>query len=232
VIELLDDGETQHLALRVLLGLGPKGAPALDAVEAIAASGNDGVRFLAAKVLTTIGPVGITRLGALLRQWPELVGVLDAVLASGEAASVSSVASVLLLAPSGLNEARAGAIRSAIARLSDNKVRALLMLALLRFANEGLDRDWLGVATLEPPVVRRRAVVGMRSGKCTLLQLGVLAELLDDPDAGVRAAAVEALLADPAHVAACRAPLRDYALRPDADPDSVTRIDAALGVGR
>ncbi len=232
VIELLDDEEARHFALRVLLGLGPKGAPALDAVEAIAASGNDGVRFLAAKVLTTIGPGGITRLGALLRQWPELVGVLDAVLASGDAANVSSVASVLLLVPSEPNEARAGAIRSAIARLSDNKARALLTLALLRFANEGLDRDWLGVASLEPPVVRRLAVVGMRSGKCTLLQLGVLAELLDDPDAGVRAAAVEALLADPTHIAACRVPLRDYALRPDADPACVTRIDAALGVGR
>ncbi|MCA8963711.1 MAG: hypothetical protein KDC48_02435 [Planctomycetes bacterium] len=229
VVGLLGDASTQHLALRVLLGLGPKGAPALDAVEAIVASRDDGVRFLAAKILTAIGPAGITRLGELVRQSPELVGALDAVLASGDAASVGSVASVLLSLPPGEpNEARANAIRGAIARLSDHKVRALLTLALLRFANEGLDRDWLGVAGIEPAVVRRRAITGLSGGALTLLQLGALVELLDDLDPGVRTAAATALLADPTRVAACRLPLEEYAQRQDLDPAEAAAVRKAL----
>ena len=213
VIAYLTDAASRPYALQVLAELGPKALPAIDAVEALAAGDDDTDRFVAARVLACMGPVGITRLGVLLPQKPELVGVLDHVLASGDAPAVSSVASVFLMMPRKPDEFRAKALRVAAARMTDAKTRAMLVLALLHFDAIGTDHDWLGLASLEPAVVRRRAITAMRAGQLTPLQLGVLVEFLDDPDPGVRAAAVDMLLADVANVATCRLGLEEYAHR-------------------
>jgi hypothetical protein len=91
-------------------------------------------------------------------------------------------------------------------------------------------KDWLGIASIEPAILRQRAVQALADRADGALPCCVLAELLDDVDGGVRTAAVTALLAQPERVALCRRPLEEFAAK--AEPEVAARIRAALAAAK
>lgn len=222
-------GPARVFAFHALGALGSKAQPAIEMLAEHAAGNDNQTKFLAAHALAAIGPTGIARIGRMLPRSPELIAAIDRVLATGDAADLGSAANLLLTLRPQQHQARAKALRDAIARCRDPRSIALLSLALRQFDPTGSPADWLRLRQLEPALIRRRALATMPTGKLSPLQLGSIVELLDDPDATVRVKALDIILADPRHVARCLTPLQEQLGRADLEPQSGARIRMALG---
>ncbi|HZN37846.1 MAG TPA: hypothetical protein VFD82_03530 [Planctomycetota bacterium] len=229
ILPLLDEVRTRFFALALLNALGARADAAVDAVERLAASDDGRFQRQAAYSLTCLGPRGVLRLGALVDTRPQLLCFLVSALDSSDDVCATA-ASALLRLRFEPDQQTALKLRQRMQRCTDKKANSLVMLLLIGADQRASDEDWLKVMDFEPAVIRQRAVQALGKSAAGPLQLGAIVELLDDPDTGVRAAALESLLATPERIATCRRPLEEFANA--AEPSVAARVREALSKQR
>jgi hypothetical protein len=231
VVKKLADAPSREFALALLGELGGAAQGASLAVAALAADATQVERVQVMQVLVRLGVPGTEQACRLAEKDPELRPLLFAVVADGDDARRLTAARWLATQPSLEADRLLPALQQGLRRSKDAPTRAALTLLLLQQKNRVLvAKDWLGIASIEPAILRQRAVQALADRADGALPCGVLAELLDDVDGGVRTAAVTALLAQPERVALCRRPLEEFAAK--AEPEVAARIRAALAAAK
>jgi hypothetical protein len=233
VLQKLADATRREFALALLSALGDVAQRAAPAVAQLAADATAAERQELMRVLVRLGVSGTEQACELAAKEPALLPHLYAVFSGADDACRLSVAR--WLAAQGPDQAGAegllGALQEGLTRSKDARTRSAIQFLLMQQADRVLGAgDWLGLASLEPAVLRQRAVQALADRASGALPCGALAELLHDVDRGVRTAACLALLAQGERVVLCRQPLLEFAAV--AEPELAARIREALAAAK
>lgn len=231
VVKKLAHASSREFALALLSELGSAAGDASVAVAALAADATQEDRQHLMRVLVRLGARGTEQACVLVAKEPVLLSELYAVFSGGD--DPSRLLAARWLASQGPIEAEGllPVLQQGLQASKDARTRAAITLLLLQQKNRALTaKDWLGIAGLEPAVLRQRAVQALADRADGALPCGALVELLLDVDGGVRTAAMTALLAQPERAALCQRPLEEFAAK--AEPEMAARIRAALAAAK
>jgi HEAT repeat protein len=223
----LGDPDTREFALAALSVLGPTATAASPHVAALLSDSLPPERLGLAFGLGRLGADGVQRLGPFVEHDPTLLPALLQVLPDGDDPSRAAAARWLATLQLPDFTTVAAALQTALPQTRDEAAREALVFALLHCAWTPTPNDWLGLPNWDAAEVRQRLAASFAPFARGPLEWGVLAELLDDDNAGVRAAAAAALLAAPERVEACRRPLAEFAAK--APEELAAKVRAALG---
>lgn len=217
--------------LRILAGLGPPAAAAVEKVHPLLASPDPELRALTTRTLVRLGPDGVEHVTRLAANDRALRETLVSFLVYEDGQTLAAIARWLAGQPGEWRPRELQCLRLALDRARDGEARGWLGQLQTDLGVTVHGQDWLQLGLVEPAAMRAQLVSRFaRSTQLSPVALGALAECLFDPDPAVRAAAVEALLADPQRTRTCRIALREFAAT--ASPSLAERIHAALAAAR
>ena len=226
LLPLLAEPRTVSFALHALTQLRDLPPEAIDVLAPLLDTADQGQRDLVLDLLLCQGERGL----ALVSN-PELVpaatvGARAMFLLRQDLRRASALLHCLALHPEFLPTIETLGSSYTTDTCADWQVHRDRLLCLTARHLQASDRDWLWLATVAEAELRRQFVDSVpKQRTLSPIACGVLVELLDDEDSGVRAAACNQLLAVRERAILCRRPLSEYAAK---TPEVAARVREVL----